>query len=251
MPVRRWTLEGPLVSRRTGFWLCFSILALIGLFPAQGLVHRLDRRLLAIEYQKGVDLKRERIAPLLEALGKIRTNEADREILADPTGAWLNPYLPPGGDRVEVFLRFLAVDGQGTVLLSWKRSTDSSQGWQPNSFDHSFDPDHPARTRSTGNVIRGLDGFSLKAYRDLEGSLVHGAWVWDRTRKRGLIAEIPAEPIEQEVKGALAPIRLLRRVFPPATILADLAFALLAAWGIRRRMKGGNIRVSPPLEGGD
>ncbi len=236
------------MSRRVGFWLCFSILALIGLFPALRLSHCLDRRLLAIEYQHKVDLKRERIAPLLEALGKIRSNEADREILTDPTGAWLNLYLPPGGDRTEDFLRFLAVDGQGAVILSWKRSIDSSSGWQPENFEHSFDLDHPARTRSTGNVIRGLDGFSLKAYRDLEGALVHGAWVWDRTRKRGLIAEIPAEPIEQEVKSALAPIRLLRRVLPPAMILAGLAFALLAAWGIQRWMKGGNIRVSSSLE---
>ncbi len=221
------------MSRRTGFWLCFSILALIGQFPALRLVHRLDRRLLAIEYQKKVDLKRERIAPLLEALGRIRTNEADREILADPTGAWLNPYLPPGGDRTEGFLRFLAVDGQGTVILSWKRSSDSSPGWQPENFDHS------ARTRSTGNVIRGLDGFSLKAYRDLGGALVYGTWVWDRARKRGLIAEIPADPIDRDVKTALAPIRLARRALPPAIILSGLAFALLAAWGIQRRVWGG------------
>ena len=223
------------MSRRKGFWLCFSILALIGLFPALRLSHRLDRRLAAIEYQTKVDLKRERIAPWLEALGKIRSSDWNPATPAN----WLNPYLPPGDVRADGFIRFLAIDGQGAIILAWKRSTDSSQGWQPEEFDNAADLDHPAWTRSTGNVIRGLDGFSLKAYRDLEGALVYGAWVWDRTRKRGLIAEIAADPIECEVKTALAPIRLLRRVLAPATILADLAFALLAAWGIRRRVWGG------------
>lgn len=226
------------------FWLCFSILALIGLFPALRLVHRLDRRLLAIEYQKKIDLKRARIEPLLKALGKIRSAEWNPTSPAD----WLNPHLPPPSLPAEGFLRFLAVDGQGVVILSWKRSADFPQSWQSENFDHSADTDNPARTRSTGNVIRGLDGFSLKAYRDLEGSLVQGAWVWDRAQKRGLIVEFPADPIEQEAKGALAPIRLARRALLPSMILADLAFALLAAWGIQRRMKGGNIQVSPPRE---
>lgn len=234
------------MSRRAGFWLCFSVLFLIGLFPALRLTPRLGRRLFAIEHQKKIDLKCERMAPWLEALGKIRSAGWNPDAPAN----WLNPHLPSDSPRTQGFIRFLAVDGQGAVILSWKRPSDSPRDWQPGKFDHSPDSDHPARTRSSGNVIRGLDGFSLKAYRDLEEDLVHGAWVWDRANQRGLIMEIPAEPIEREVAAALAPIRLLRRALPLAMILANLAFSLLAAWGIQRWVKGGNIRVSPSLEGG-
>jgi hypothetical protein len=142
------------VSRRAGFWLCFSILALIGLFPALRLRHRLDRRWAAIEYQTKVDLKRERIAPWLEALGKIRSANWDPAAPAD----WLNLHLLPGGGQADGFLRFLAVDGQGAIILAWKRSTDSSQGWQSERFDPSSKPNHPARTRSTETSSGGWMG---------------------------------------------------------------------------------------------
>lgn len=222
--------------------LLFLLLLIVTIQPARWIQYRINRRIHSHIHQSLIDIKRQPMEALETTLQEIhhQLTEVLDGYSADEAIPWSELSLSFAVELLEgnsLHGRLTLFDAEGQTLRTLTSGEESEER----------EPEE-GLTLAVGNAIRGLRGFSLRAYSDAWGRSVYGCWRWDRQWRFGMALEIPADEVESLLVRPRRNYAAGQRYFRFMCIFGYLAMLLmiarLAVYLAVRRIK--RISVAKP-----